>query len=113
MGVMMRSDDLHFLNRHHYQSGEVPHKGHVVEVAASAQPSAVQRGRFSMPPADSTEGCAAQGPTSTARKKRVGDGSSTLNYAYSTRQGQERGFALREMCGSSMRLMRMSHRRAH
>ena len=26
MGVMMRNDDLVFLNRHHYQSGEVPHK---------------------------------------------------------------------------------------
>ena len=57
---MKRCDDLVFLNRHHYQSGEVPHKGHVVEVAASAQPSAVQRGRNSMPPADSTEACAAQ-----------------------------------------------------
>ena len=34
------------------------------------EPSAVQRGRPSMPPADSTEGCAAHGPISTARKKR-------------------------------------------
>ena len=85
----------------------------MVEVAAGAQPSAVQRGRSSVPPVDSTEGCAAHGPISTARKKRVGGGSTTFNDAYSTRQGQERGFALREMCGASMRLMRMSHRRAH
>ena len=46
-------------------------------------------------------------------KKRVVGGSTTFNGAYTTRQGQERGFALREMCGASMRLMRMSHRRAH
>ena len=28
-------------------------------------------------------------------------------------KGRKGGFALREMCGASMRLMRMSHRRAH
>ena len=62
----------------------------MVEVAASAQPSAVQRGRSSLPPADSTEGCAAQGPISTARKKKeFGDASTS----YSTRQGRERGFS--------------------
>ena len=60
----------------------------MVEVAASAQPSAVQRGRSSLPPADSTEGCAAQGPISTARKKK--EDAST---SYSTRQGRERGFS--------------------
>ena len=67
MDVIMKCDDFVFSNRHHYQSGEVPHKGHVVEVAASAQPSAVQRGRSSLPPADSTEGCAAQGPNTSSR----------------------------------------------
>ena len=39
----------------------------MVEVAAGAQPSAVQRGRSSMPPADSTEGCAAYGPNRSSR----------------------------------------------
>ena len=56
----------------------------MVEVAAGAQPSAVQRGRTSMPPADSTEGCAAYDPISTARKKKeFGD----VTSRYSTRQG--------------------------
>ena len=62
----------------------------MVEVAASAQPSAVQLGRASMPPADSTEGCAAHSPISTARKKECGDGSTSLIYVHSSRQGKER-----------------------
>ena len=46
-----------------------------------------------MPPADSTEGCAAYGPISTARKKREYRDGTSFIYAYSTRQGQERGFS--------------------
>ena len=79
----------------------------MVEVAAGAQPSAVQRGRPSMPPADSTEGCAAHGPISTARKKGVWG---WLNYLqlcllHAARAGKG-VTALREMCGSSVRLMK-------
>ena len=85
----------------------------MVEVAAGAQLSAVQRGRSSMPPADATEGCAAYGPISTAVKKEYGDGSTSCTYATPRGKGRKGGFALREMCGSSMRLTRMSHRRAH
>ena len=56
-----------------------------------------------MPPADSTEGCAAQGPISTAHKKR------SLGIAHlATPRGKGRKgvSALREMCGSSMPLSR-------
>ena len=86
----MRCDDLVFkltplTIRVRYRT-----RGRVVEVAASAQLSAVQQGRASMPPADSTEGCAAHGPISTARKKEYGGDSTSLIYVYSSRQGQER-----------------------
>ena len=50
----------------------------MVEVAADAQPSAVQRSRSPMPPADSTEGCAAptQSPQPVKREFREGATSS-------------------------------------
>ena len=108
----MRCDDLVFqidtiTNQMHYQSDEVPHKGHVVEVAAGAQPSAVQRGWPSMPPADSTEGCAAHGPISTASKKRSMGMAQLPSFMPTPRgKGRKGVAALREMCGSSVRLMK-------
>ena len=56
--VIMRCDDFIFQIDTNNNQMRYSHKGHVVEVAAGAQPSAVQRGRSSMPPADSTEGMA-------------------------------------------------------